>query len=58
MNAPLTVHLVYPDGPILTAACGQGLGDGTNTGHYASSFADPNLRDRLCEACKNLLETP
>jgi hypothetical protein len=31
------IHLVYPDGLSLTAACGQKIGDG-HTGHYASSL--------------------
>lgn len=58
----MTIHLVYPDGPVLTAACGQeiqGSGNG-HTGHYASDIAQDIAWGRdVCQACLLLLlETP
>lgn len=55
----MTIHLVYPDGPVLTAACGQWLDDETHTGHYASAIAQDIACGRdVCQACVHLLETP
>lgn len=54
----MLIHLTYPDGPMLTAACGQELGNG-HTGHYPSSVRQDNAwGHEVCVACLHLLETP
>lgn len=54
----MLIHLVYPDGSLLTAACGQEISNG-HTGHYASSVRQDSEWGRdVCPACLHLLETP
>jgi hypothetical protein len=53
------IHLVYPDGPVLTAACGHEIDGIKHTGQYASSIAQDLAWGRdVCQACVHLLETP
>lgn len=47
---PLTIHLVFEDGPLLTAACGRSLGGNGHTGHYSPiSATEPG--DTVCPEC-------
>jgi hypothetical protein len=49
-------HVVYPDGPLLTAACGQEIG-AHHTGHYPSSVrSEAAWGGDVCQACLHLLE--
>lgn len=55
----LIVHLVYPDGPSLTAACGQSIDGRGHTGHYAADMKrDLRWGRDVCLACVQLLKTP